>query len=124
MANVKKIGNDVEREFIDLMYQKGWWVHLFASKVNGQPFDIVMAKNGKVWFLDVKSVQGKNYLLHSRIEENQKNAMTMLYNRHIDNVGFVIKFDDEWRFLRFSRIDWNSPRTPKKDTLPLFEKLK
>jgi len=124
MTNVKKIGNDVEREFIDLAYKKGWWVHLFASKVNGQPFDIVMAKNGKVWFLDVKSVQGKNYFLHSRIEENQKNAMTMLYNRHIDNVGFVIKFDDEWRFLRFSKIDWNGSRTLKRDTQPLFEKLK
>lgn len=124
MTNVKKLGNDVERDFINLMYKKGWWVHLFASKVNGQPLDIVMAKDGKVWFLDVKNVQDKNYFLHSRIEENQKNAMKMLYDRHIDNVGFVIKFDDEWRFLRFSKINWSATRTLKKDTQPLFEKLK
>ena len=77
-SNVKKIGNQKEKDFANLMFDKGWWVHILNDKVNGQPFDIIMAKNNVVWFLDVKNVSGKSYFLHNRIEPNQKSAMKKL----------------------------------------------
>ena len=78
-SNVKKIGNQTEKDFANLMFNKGWWVHILNDKVNGQPFDIIMAKNSAVWFLDVKNVSGKNYFLHNRIEPNQK-----IINENVD----------------------------------------
>jgi hypothetical protein len=116
-SNVKKIGNQTEKDFANLMFNKGWWVHILNDKVNGQPFDIIMAKNSAVWFLDVKNVSGKNYFLHNRIEPNQKSSMKMLMKRGISNVGFVICFDGEWYLLKYSKIDFDKPRTLKRDCI-------
>lgn len=116
-SNVKKIGNQLEKSFAKTMYDRGWWVHLLNDKVNGQPFDVIMAKDESVWFLDVKNVSGKNYFLHNRIEPNQINSMKMLINRGIFNVGFVICFDGEWYLLKYNKIDFDKPRTFKKDCI-------
>lgn len=114
MYSQKKIGNKAEKDFAKLMFNRGWWVHIFADKVTGQPFDIVMAKNNTAWFLDVKHVKDKDYLLHSRIEENQKNAFTMLMNRGSSNCGFAVKFSEfGWYFLRYRDINFNRKLTPR-----------
>ena len=116
MYSNKKIGNDTENEFADMMYKKGWWVHIFADKVNGQPCDIVMIKDKVTWMLDVKHVAvNKQYFLHSRIEENQRNVFNMLSVRNFHNTGFAIKFDDGWYLLKYSNINQESKRTFKKD---------
>lgn len=113
MYSQKKIGNDTEKEFAIHMYRNGWWIHIFADKVNGQPFDIVMSKNNTVWFLDVKHVKDKDYLLHSRIEQNQINAFTMLMKRGTNQCGFVVKFNDGWYLLRFQDVELTQTRTMK-----------
>jgi hypothetical protein len=111
----KKLGNSTEKEFASLMYSLGWWVHIFADKVNGQPFDIVMSRNNMVWFLDAKHVQDKDYFLHSRIEDNQHNAFKMLINRGTTQCGFVCKFSDGWRLLKYQDIDHTKSKTHKDD---------
>lgn len=114
MYSQKKLGNATEREFATHMFNRGWWVHIFADKINGQPFDIVMSKDNTVWFLDAKHVQDKDYFLHSRIEENQKNAFTMLVNRGTTQCGFAIKFEnDGWYLLKFNEIDFTQNKTHK-----------
>ena len=122
MYNQKRIGNSAEKEFANLMFRSGWWVHIFADKVNGQPFDIVMSKDNTVWFLDSKHVKDKDYFLHSRIEENQKNAFRMLTDRGTTQCGFVVKFSDGWRLLRYQSIDFSKSKTSKDDMLPLVFK--
>lgn len=112
-SSQKALGNAVEREFAQKMFDKGWWVHLFADKVNGQPCDIVMCRSKVCWFLDAKSVQGKEYLLHSRIEPNQINTFTLLKQRGMKTTGFVIKFDDGWWLLKFSDMNLNDNKTEK-----------
>jgi len=114
MTNNKAIGNSAERAFASLMFQSGWWVHIFATKVVGQPFDCICANQGVVWFVDVKHIdQGKDYLLHSRIEANQRNSMKMLANRGFTTLGFACLFDDGWYLLRFENIDWNENKSGK-----------
>ena len=106
------------------MYEKGWWVHIFADKVNGQPFDLVMSKDNTVWFLDIKHVQDKDYLLHSRMEENQINAFTMLLKRNTNQCGFAVKFHDGWYLLRFQDVDLTQRRSTKEKMtdLKLFKR--
>lgn len=120
MTNNKLVGTTVERAFASLMFQSGWWVHIFATKVVGQPFDCIAANQGVVWFLDVKNVDKEDYLLHSRIEANQKNSMMMLANRGFKTIGFVCLFDDGWYLLRFADIEWIQKKTNKSK----MEKLK
>jgi len=110
----KKAGNDAEREFARLMFEKGYWVHIFADKVVGQPLDVVMSKDNMVWFVDVKNIQDKDYFLHSRIEENQHNAMKMLIKRGTTNVGFACKFNDGWYLLKYNSIDFTQKKTNKR----------
>jgi Holliday junction resolvase len=113
MISNKKIGNNAERAFAALMFNHGWWVHLFATKVVGQPFDCVCANQGVVWFVDVKNVDDKDYLAHSRIEENQHNSMKMLFNRGFRTLGFVCLFDDGWYLLKYQDIDFSANKTYK-----------
>lgn len=113
MTNNKTIGNQVERAFATLMHNEGWWVHIFATKVVGQPFDVIAANQGIVWFVDVKNVQDGDALLHSRMEANQINAMKMLQKRAFKTIGFVCLFDDGWYLLLFDDIDFTRSKTTK-----------
>lgn len=115
MISNKKIGNNTEREFASLMFKLGWWAHIFATKVVGQPFDCICANKGIVWFLDIKHVEEKDYLLHSRIEANQMNSMKMLANRGFTTLGFICFFEDDksWYLLRYKNIDWTKNKTYK-----------
>jgi hypothetical protein len=115
----KSIGNKTEIQFAEIMFKKGWWVHIFADKVNGQPFDIVMCRLEVCWFIDVKHVQDKNYFLHSRIESNQINSFKLLNARGMDNTAFVIKFSDGWYMMKFKEIDFSKNKTEKDKMIKL-----
>lgn len=46
MSN-KSSGNAFEHDLAQYMSRRGWWAHIFQDNRNGQPFDIVLAKEGK-----------------------------------------------------------------------------
>ena len=85
MSN-KSNGTAFEKEFAQLLSDNGFWAHCLQDNQNGQPFDIIAAKNGKVYAFDCKDCSGNNFKL-SRMEENQRNAM------------FVTKFPSEKIFI-------------------------
>jgi len=89
----KKIGNQVEKEFAQFMYQQGWWIHILAYNQNGQPFDAVMTRGNITWFLDVKN-ETDDYFPLSRIEPNQRDAFEMLLSKKTDTCGLAIKMPD------------------------------
>ena len=115
MASRKKIGNDAEKEFTNLMFKNGWWAHIFADKVAGQPFDIVISKDNTAWFFDAKNIKDKDYLLHSRIEENQHNSFKMLVKRGTDRCGFACKFDDGWYLIKYNKMNFDNKKTHKSE---------
>lgn len=75
MSN-KSNGTAFEREFAQKLSAHGFWAHCLKENANGQPFDVVAAKNGISYVFDCKDCQGDVFRL-SRIEENQHNAMTL-----------------------------------------------
>lgn len=73
MSN-KSNGTAFEKEFAWLLSEHGFWVHCIKDNENGQPFDVIAAKNGETLVIDCKDCQNSSFHL-SRMEENQINAM-------------------------------------------------
>ena len=111
----------METDFAKLAYSHGYWVHLFATKIVGQPCDAVIVKDNIAWFLDVKHVADKDYFLHSRIEVNQMNVFEMLSKRNFNNIGFIIYFSkfDTWNYLPYSKLDKSAKKTHYTATLSI-----
>ena len=75
MSN-KKIGNEFESELCETLSMYGFWCHNLAVKSDGQPADVLAAKNGKAYLIDAKVCSDGKFPL-SRVEENQHLAMDM-----------------------------------------------
>lgn len=73
--NNKKLGNNFESSFCQILSDNGFWAHLFAQNQDGQPADVLAAKNGRPFLIDCKVCSGKGFPI-SRMEENQDLAMT------------------------------------------------
>lgn len=104
MSN-KSTGTAFEKEFAELLASIGFWVHRLQDNQNGQPFDMIAAKNRNAYVIDCKDCRCDDFSLY-RIEENQMNAM-----RHWRNCGngdglFAIKFSNgKIRLLNFSTAE-------------------
>jgi len=72
----KKIGNDFESDFCEILFEQGFWVHNFAQNQDGQPADVIAARNGKTYLIDCKVCSVRGFAL-SRMEENQDLSMEL-----------------------------------------------
>jgi hypothetical protein len=117
----KALGNTVEKEFAQKMHKAGWWVHMLADKIHGQPLDCIMTNMGVTWFLDIKNVANGDKFDLSRIEDNQINSMIMLWNTGIRTVGFAIKFNDGWYLATLDKINFNDKSINKTNMKKLEE---
>lgn len=89
MANQnKKVGNAFEQEFCEILAQHGFWAHNLAQNRQGQPFDVIAAKDGVAYVFDCKVCEDDVFDL-SRIEENQENAM-LLWESKGNIPGFFV----------------------------------
>lgn len=79
------------------------FVYNLPNKINGQPFDILAAKNNKFFAFECKNCS-KDYFPLSRVEDNQIQAFKKL--QHTGNTGFlfVFKFKNEIKFCLASKI--------------------
>ena len=76
MSNNKKLGNDFESRFCEILYSEGFWVHNLAQNSAGQPADVIAARNGKTYLIDCKVCSNRGFAL-SRMEENQDLSMEL-----------------------------------------------
>ena len=91
MSN-KSSGTAFEREWAQMLADHGFWAHCLKDNANGQPFDVIAARNGTAYVFDCKECTRGRFQL-SRIEENQKNAMA-LWSETGNTMGmFVLKFE-------------------------------
>ena len=96
--NNKIAGTKFEKEFAEMLAEHWFWVHLFQDNKNGQPCDVIAAKNGRTYLFDCKNCE-TDYFLLSRVEENQINAMT-LFSMMGNAAGmFAIRFPGEQIYL-------------------------
>lgn len=92
MSN-KKVGNDFEREFCEILSENGFWVHNLAQNQTGQPADVIAVRDGKAFLIDCKVCSTGRFQL-KRIEENQQLAMEHWLDMGNDEVWFALKLDD------------------------------
>ena len=55
----------------------GFWCHNLAVKSEGQPADVIAARNGKAYLIDCQVCSTNKGFALSRMEENQELAMTL-----------------------------------------------
>lgn len=92
--NNKKIGNDFESEFCDILFKNGFWSHNMAQNASGQPADVIAVRNGQAYLIDCKVCERKVFRL-SRIEENQEQSMTLWKSLGNNEGLFAIKFGEK-----------------------------
>ena len=77
MANSnRKTGTTFEQELCQTLSRYGFWAHNLAQNRQGQPFDVIAARNGKTYIIDCKVCEHNRFPL-SRMEENQRSAMEL-----------------------------------------------
>lgn len=97
MSN-KSTGTKFEREFAGILAENWFWVHLFQDNKNGQPCDVVAARDGHAYLFDCKDCQEKVFAL-SRIEENQYNAMRLFDVTGNGKGMFAMRFPEDGIYL-------------------------
>ena len=97
MSN-KNRGTAFERHFAQLLSQHGFWVHCIKDNENGQPFDVIAAKDGEALVFDCKDCQGNVFYLR-RVEENQKSAMELWQECGNEEGMFAVRYPGELIYL-------------------------
>lgn len=97
MSN-KSEGNKFEREFCDLLAEKGFWVHNMASKAEGQPADVIAVRKNIAYLIDCK-VCSKSVFALSRIEENQHYAMRRFCDCGNHERWFALKLPEDGVYM-------------------------
>ena len=72
----KKLGNDFESKFCEILFENGFWTHNMAQNASGQPADVIAARNCKSYLIDCKVCSSRGFAL-SRMEENQDLSMEL-----------------------------------------------
>lgn len=97
MSN-KAAGTRFEKEFAGILADNWFWVHLFQDNRNGQPCDVIAARDGNAYLFDCKDCQGNRFPL-SRMEENQYNAMKLFRLTGNKRGMFAIRFPETGIYL-------------------------
>ena len=90
----KKIGNDFESDFCEILFNEGFWTHNLAQNASGQPSDVIAARNGKTYLIDCKVCSNRGFAL-SRIEENQDLSMELWKDTGNGDGWFALKVEEE-----------------------------
>ena len=103
----KKIGNDFEQEYAEILSENGWWVTLLTPKrhIGSQPADIIAVKNNKAILIDCKTCESHLFPI-SRIEFNQRNAYKKFKECGNDNYYLVIKYNKKIYKVNMKEIDF------------------
>ena len=106
----KKIGNEFENDFSDILFKNGFWNHILAQNQSGQPFDVIAGKNNYIFAFDCKVCHNDRFLL-KRVEPNQDEAMSLLNELGCHETFFALKFEkhNEIYLARYEKIkNWSN----------------
>lgn len=103
--NNKKIGNNTETLILNKLKEAGYWCHLFAYNVYGQPCDIIALKDNVSFLIDAKHCSTDRFNF-GNIEPNQLTCFA--YARHcgVKHLGFAVFFEKigELKWLPYDYI--------------------
>lgn len=105
----KKVGNDFELEFCEMLSAHGVWVLNVPMSRAGQPADVIAVKNQHAFLIDCKVVSTTRGFALSRIEENQQMSMYLWKECGNGEGWFALKLPNNeiymvsrWTMLGFS----------------------
>lgn len=93
MVTNKTMGNRFEKEFCEILFQNGFWVHNMAQTSSGQPADVIAVRNEFASLIDCKVCTHNRFPL-SRIEDNQHLAMQIWKERGNGDGWFALLLAD------------------------------
>lgn len=105
--NNKQKGNEFEKEYAEILRQKGYWVTFLTPKthIGSQPCDLIAIKDDKPLLVDCKTCDTHLFSI-SRIEENQRRAFEKY--RKCGNTAFIlaIKYNNRIYEIDMNTIDF------------------
>ena len=103
--NNRRVGTGFEKQLCISLSGYGFWVHNLAQNSQGQPFDIIAARNGKSYSIDCKDC-AKDIFKMERIEENQSSAMFLWRETGNGEGWFALRMTNgAVYFLSFSKLE-------------------
>ena len=120
MSN-KKIGNDFEREFCEILSENGFWVHNFAQNQDGQPADVIAVKHDTPYIIDCKVCE-KDVFKLSRIEENQILSMQHWLNTRNSDAWFALKVNDDILMITYRQVMYAKERQSTLNIDEIYER--
>lgn len=101
----RKVGTGFERNLCISLSGYGFWAHNLAQNSQGQPFDIIAARNGKSYPIDCKDC-AKDIFKMERIEENQASAMILWRETGNGEGWFALRMSNgAVYFIPFSKLE-------------------
>ena len=104
----RKVGNSFEKDLCRSLSAYGFWCHNLAQNSQGQPFDVIAARNGMSHPIDCKDCS-KNIFKVERIEENQFSAMTLWKDTGNGEGWFALRLSNGAIYMiSFSNMEANA----------------
>lgn len=101
----RRVGTGFEKQLCMSLSGYGFWTHRMAQNSQGQPFDIIAARNGKSYPIDCKDC-AKDIFKMERIEENQSSAMFLWRETGNGEGWFALRMTNgAVYFLPFSKLE-------------------
>ena len=94
MSN-RSSGNRFEMELSRTLAKEGFWCHVMQQNKAGQPADVIAIKGRYHTLIDCKVISGDRAVFpFSRVEENQRYAMSRFHDRGGHVSWFALKMPD------------------------------
>ena len=90
----RSVGGGFEQKFADVLAAHGFWAHVLQQNKSGQPADIIAAKGKYHTLIDCKVISTKKGFPLSRVEMNQRSAMTLFQRRAAELCWFAFRLPD------------------------------
>jgi hypothetical protein len=91
------------KEFAELMYSRGWWAHRITDNLNGQPSDVMIARNNITVLVDCKVCENRTFPF-DRIEYNQEYSMGLWKFAGNSHAVFALKVAGEIRIMNYATL--------------------
>jgi Holliday junction resolvase len=86
-------GGKFEQELSHILAENGFWVHVMQQNKAGQPADIIALRGRFHTLIDCK-VCDNGFFAFERIEDNQRMAMKLFFNKAGELCYFALRLPD------------------------------
>ena len=102
--NNKRLGMSFEKEFVEKLAARGYWVHFIVPDSRGaQPFDVIAVKDGVAHAIDCKTCTSNTFSI-SRLEDNQISAFEKWLSCKNTDPIIAVKHDGRIYTILYSEL--------------------